>query len=168
MLNVALTFAMLPSFRVLVVEGDLRKGVLQDWLGIQGHPGLGNLIEGSATLEEVVCKSDDIPVSFVVRGNSRLSPAELLHSPQVSHQLQEMAKHFDLVLVDSPPVNLVADAQLLAASCEAVLLVVRACFTSQGALEEATKKLRRFRVIGTVLNGTRRMVRDYGYDYYKG
>jgi tyrosine-protein kinase Etk/Wzc len=96
-----------------------------------------------------------------------LSPAELLHSPQVSLRLQEMAKHFDLVLVDSPPVNLVADAQLLAASCEAVLLVVRACFTSQRDLEDAAKKLQRFRLIGAMLNGAPSMVRNYGYGYYE-
>jgi Mrp family chromosome partitioning ATPase len=78
-----------------------------------------------------------------------------------------MAKHFDLVLVDSPPVNLVADAQLLAASCEAVLLVVRACFTSQRDLEDAAKKLQRFRLIGAMLNGAPSMVRNYGYGYYE-
>jgi capsular exopolysaccharide synthesis family protein len=166
-MNLALTFAMLPSFRVLVVEGDLRKGIMQDLLRMQDHPGFGNLIEGSATLEQVVFRSSDLPVWFVTRGNSRVSPAELLHSPQVGLQLREMAKRFDLVLVDSPPVNLVADAQLLAASCESVLLVVRACFTTQAELEEATKKLRRFQVIGTVLNGTQRMVQNFGYDYYK-
>jgi capsular exopolysaccharide synthesis family protein len=165
-LNLALIFAMLPSCKVLIVEGDLRKGILKDWLGIQDHPGLGNLIDGSATLEEVVCRSREIPVSFIVGGNSKSSPPELLHSPQVSLQLQEMAKHFDLVLLDSPPVNVVADAQLLAASCEAILLVVRAFCTSEGELEEAAKKLRRFRVIGTMLNGRQEMVPDYGYHSY--
>jgi capsular exopolysaccharide synthesis family protein len=166
-LNLALTFAMLPSFKVLVVEGDLRKGGMHHLLGINGGPGFSNLIEGSASLDEVVCKPSELPVRFVLRGNSRLSPAELLHSPQVSLQLGEMAKRFDLVLVDSPPVNLVSDAQLLAASCEAVLLVVKACSTSQKNLEDATRKLQRFRVVGTVLNGTPKMVRSAGYEAYK-
>jgi len=161
-LNLALVFAMLPSFKVLVVEGDLRKGNLKDWLGVQDQPGLGNLIEGSATLDEVICKPSDLPVSLILRGNSKSSSAELLHSPQMGLHLREMAKLFDLVLVDSPPVNIVADAQLLAASCQATLLVVRTFFTSRAALEEAISKLQRFRVIGTVLNGRPKVVPGYG------
>jgi len=152
-LNVGLTFAMLPSFRVLVVDGDLRRGSLGAWLGATDHPGLGNLLEGTAALEEVILKSDDIPVDFIVRGNSTAQPAELLHSPRMRSHFREMADRYDLVLVDSPPVSLVTDAQLLAGACDAVLLVSRAFVTSTRSLEAATREMQRFRVIGAILNG---------------
>lgn len=166
-LNLGLNFAMVPSFKVLVVDGDLRRGSLGDWLGVDDHPGLSNLIDGSASLDDVILKSTDTPMHFMVRGNSKSSPGELLHSPQLSEQFRQIAEEFSLVLVDSPPVNLVADAQLLARSCDAVLLIARAFATTRKALERAAQDLAPFRVIGTVLNaGTQgKPYRKYG-GYY--
>jgi len=64
-----------------------------------------------------------------------------------------MTEEFDLVLVDSPPVNLITDAQLLAGHCDAVLLVARAFSTTSKSLEQTATELKAFRMIGTVLNG---------------
>jgi capsular exopolysaccharide synthesis family protein len=163
-LNLALSFGMLPSYRVLVVDGDLRKGSLGKWLGVGDHPGLGNLIEGSVELEDVVLKCDDIPVYFMVRGTAATPPAELLHSSRLVPQFRKMTEHFSLVLVDTPSVNLVADAQMLAAGCDAVLLVARAFATTRRAVQRAAQDLSPFRVIGTVLN---RGMRADLYKHYK-
>jgi Mrp family chromosome partitioning ATPase len=76
-----------------------------------------------------------------------------------------MTEQFDLVLVDSPPANLVTDVQLLAANCDAVLLVARAFSTTRKAFEEAVHNLQPFRVIGTVLNGGTAK-RSYRYNEY--
>jgi capsular exopolysaccharide synthesis family protein len=158
-LNLGLSFAMLPSFKVLVVDGDLRRGTLGNWLGVDHRrPGLSNLIDGSAQLEEVVLKSDEIPMHFMVRGNSQVPD---LHSSQLDVHFQRMTEQYDLVLVDTPPVNLIADVQLLAASCDAVLVVARAFSTTRQAFEKAIRELLPFRVIGTVLNAV--AVQRYGY-----
>jgi capsular exopolysaccharide synthesis family protein len=151
-LNLGLSFAMLPDFKVLVVDGDIRRGSMGKWLGADENWGLSNVIDGSADLEEVVLKNDDLPVYFIPRGNSRVPPAELLHSPGLRNCFQSMSEYFSLVLVDSPPVNLVTDAQLLAASCDAVLLVVRAFMTTRKSLERTVQDLQNFRVLGTILN----------------
>jgi len=165
-LNLALSFAMLPSYKVLVIDGDLRRGTLGSWLGMEDVcPGLSNLIDGSATLQEVVRKSTEVPIHFIMRGTSKVSPAELLHSPELSSNFRKLGEQFDLILIDSPPVNLITDVQQLAASCDAVLLVARAFSTTRKALERAVQDLLPFRVIGTVLNaGTDRPARRYkGY-----
>lgn len=152
-LNLALSFALLPSFRVLVVEGDLRKGTIGEWLGVEpGLRGFGNLIEDSATLAETVLKADGIPLHFMMQGNSPISPAELLNASGLRRHFDEMAARFDLVLVDSPPVNLFTDAQLLAAHADAVLVVARAFSTRMQALERAVEELGPAKVIGAVLN----------------
>ena len=151
-LNLGLTFAMLESFKVLVIDGDLRRGSLGQWLGVGSRPGLSNLIDGSARLEDVVLRSEEIPIKVIVRGNSKSPAAELLNSPQLADHFRKMAEHFDLVLVDSPPVNLVTDVQLLAGACDAVLLIARAFSTNRKALEKAVQDLAPFRVIGTALN----------------
>ena len=106
-LNLGLSFAMLPSCRVLVVDGDLRKGTLGQWLGVDdSHQGLSNLIDGSAQLEDVLLKSNEVPMHFIVRGNSQVHD---LHHSQLDRHFRKMTEQYDLVLVDTPPVNLIAD-----------------------------------------------------------
>lgn len=168
-LNLGFSFAMLSNFRVLVVDGDLRKGNLGRWLGMDDRPGLGNLIEGSAALEDIVWKSDESSLHFMLRGNSKVPPAELLHSPRLGEQFRRMAEEFDLILVDSPPVNVLSDTQELAANCDAVLLVVRAFSTSRKALEKAAQELQPFRIVGAILNaGVRARGRRGAYYGYYG
>jgi capsular exopolysaccharide synthesis family protein len=164
-LNLGLSFATLPSFKVLVVDGDLRRGNIGKLLGVENHVGLTNLLDGSATLEDAVLKCEDIPVHFMTRGNSQVPPAELLHSPQLGRQLRRVSEQFDLVLIDSAPVNLITDTQLLAGSSDAILLVARAFSTTRKSLELAVQDLSQFRIIGTVLNGG---PRHQVYRRYKG
>jgi tyrosine-protein kinase Etk/Wzc len=139
---------------------------LGHWLGVKNHRGLGDLIEGSATLSDVILTAEELPVSFMVRGNSRLSAAELLHLPSLKTCFREIGNQFDLVLVDSPPTNLMTDAELLASACDAVLLVARALYTTQKALTEASRKLSSFRIIGAVLNGQETALPSYRYQSY--
>jgi capsular exopolysaccharide synthesis family protein len=155
-MNLGFSFAMLPSFQVLLVDGDLRRGSLGRWLGVKDCPGLSNLLDGSAKLDDVILKCDEFPVHFVLRGNSKSPAAELLNSRALSTQFRRMGEQYPLVLVDSPPVNLMTDTQLLASSTDAVLLIARALHTTQTALKRAVQDLRPFRVVGTVLNGSTR------------
>lgn len=166
-INLALSFAMLPSYKVLIVDGDLRKGSLGRWLAVEGLPGLSDLIEGTATMREVVQKCSEFPVHFVLAGNSKVPAAELLNSPNLKDSFRQMADEFDLVLVDSPPLDLVTDGQLLAACCDATLLVARAFSTTRKAFEKATQDLQQVRIVGTVLNGGTSVqhYRRYGHYY---
>ena len=165
-LNLGLSFAMVPDFKVLVVDGDLRRGTIGKLLGVDNHPGLSNLMEGTAQLSDVVLRCSDLPVHFVLCGDSELSAAELLHSPNVADVFRRMTENYDLVLVDSPPVNLITDAQLLAGNCEAVLLVARAFSTTRKKLEQTVRELNAFRIIGTILNGGTRSQLYRGYSGY--
>ena len=167
-LNLGLSFAMLPDCKVLVVDGDLRRGSLGKWAGTGDRAGLSNLMDGSAALQDVVLKCDELPVYFMTRGTSRVSPAELLQSPQSKSQFRRMGEQFHLVLVDSPPVNLITDTQLLAANCDAVLLIARAFSTNRKSLEKAVQDLQAYRVIGTVLNGGLRAQTYRRYHGYYG
>jgi protein-tyrosine kinase len=149
-LNLALSFATLPDFKVLVVDGDMRRGTLGSWLGVDDNrSGLSNLIDGSAQLEDVVLRSTDLPMDFILRGNSLVQDIEAAH---YARPFRQMAAMYDLVIVDSPPVNVITDVQLMAGSCDAILLVARAFATTRKALEHAARSLEPFRVVGTVLN----------------
>jgi capsular exopolysaccharide synthesis family protein len=164
-LNLGLSFALLPKFKVLVIDGDLRRGTMGRWLGAEGRPGLGNLLDGSATPDEVILKSTDFPAYFMVRGTSETPAAELLNSPRVGECLRNLGEHFGLVLVDSSPVNLIADTHLLATHCDAILMIARAFVTSRKALEKASQDLSGYRVLGSVLNGGNYIPL---YDRYQG
>jgi capsular exopolysaccharide synthesis family protein len=164
-LNLALSFAMLPSFRVLVVDGDLRRGTLGKWLGVNESPGLSNLLEGTASLSDVVLRCEEIPIHFIVNGTSATPAAELLHSREIARHFRNMTEQFDLVLVDSPPVNLITDTQLLASQCDAVLVIARAFRTRCKAFEKMVQDLSTFRILGTVLNGG---TRAHSYRRYGG
>ena len=153
-LNLALSFAMLSDFKVLLVDGDLRRGTIGKLMGVDEHAGLSNLMEGTVALEDVLLQCRDLPLHFLLRGNSELPAAELLHSTdRLRHIFNHMTEEFDLVIVDSSPVNLITDAQLLAENCDAVLLVARAFATTRKSLEQTVRDLNAFRIVGTVLNG---------------
>ena len=98
----------------------------------------------------------------IPRGNAQVPD---LHPSHFSAYFRHLAEQFDLVLVDTPPVNVITDVQIMAASCDAVLLVARAFSTTTKSLEDAVDKLQSFRLIGTVLNaGTPRSSHKYqGY-----
>jgi len=166
-LNLGFSFGMLPSYKVLIVDGDLRKGSLGKWLGVQDEqPGLSNLIDGTAELEDVVLKCDELPAYFMVRGTSTVPPGELLNSSMLSRHFQKMAEYFQLTLIDSAPVNLVTDAQLIAHHSDAVLLIARAFATTRKTFEKTIQELSPFRVIGTVLNGGMRTELYRRYNHY--
>jgi capsular exopolysaccharide synthesis family protein len=155
-LNLALVFSMLPSFRVLVVDGDLRRASLSRLLNAEGKPGLSNLIEGSASLSQVVLKGHEVPFHCVAAGTSAHAAGELLHGVTLNTHLRSLTDHFDVVLVDSPPANVVADVHMLAGACDAVLLAVQAFRTTRKDLEHLVQEFQQYRIIGTVLNGSTR------------
>jgi len=162
-MNLALSFCSLPDFKVVVVDGDLRRGTLGKWLGVSDdQPGLSNLFRGTARLEDVVLKSDQVPMHFIVSGNEEIRD---LHPSHFAGHFEKLGEHYDLVLIDSPPVNLIADVQLLAANADAVLLVARAFSTTRKSLEKAAQELAPFRIIGAVLNAGvgQRAYRYYGH-----
>jgi len=164
-INLALSFAMLSDMRVLVIDGDLRKGTVGKWLGLTNQPGFSNVIDGTLSLEDAILKPEELSLHFMLSGTSKRSSAELLNSPVLPETMQRLTEHFDLVLVDSPPVNLIADAQMLAGSCDGVLLVARAFRTTSEAFQKMQDDLLPFRIIGTVLNGG---MQAQGYrGYYK-
>jgi capsular exopolysaccharide synthesis family protein len=165
-MNLALSFAMLPSCKVLIIDGDLRKGTLSKWLCAHSRPGLSNLIDGTAEIANVVVACDNVAVQCLPRGHSKTPAGELLNSSRLNDYLRQMAEWFDVVLVDSPPLNIVTDAQLLARCCDGVLLVTRAFSTTRKSLERAVQDLQPFRVLGTVLNGAVRAKNYRKYVHY--
>jgi capsular exopolysaccharide synthesis family protein len=143
--------------RVLLVDADLRCGGLTVALSLRERRGLVDFLAGTASLPECVTSvmlPGGMRSDVVGAGNlSQDAPVSLLASGL--EELLDKATGYDLVLVDTSPINLVADAAALAPLTDGVLLVARSGETSPAAIDVALDQLYRSgaRVLGTVLNG---------------
>jgi polysaccharide biosynthesis transport protein len=186
--NLAVTFAY-DGLRVLLIDCDVRRPRLHGLFQVPRSPGLMDLLTPSyngpdgapsLTFDPTAGRTDsgrpitDVVRSTNVRGLSLLTcgtlptnPSGLLSGVRMRVLLRELAKSFDLVILDTPPVLATADAGILASLADGVLLVVRAGQTDRVAAKRAHQQLVNVgaRVVGTVLNDPGGEVSQYG-DYY--
>lgn len=153
---------------VLLVDGDLRCGVVGATLGVPQAPGLSELLTGQAALADVVhpVRLDDATELHVMAGGRvPPDPARLLASDEMRALLARLRGEFDAVVLDAPPVNLVIDAALLGNASDGVVMVVRSGATSADALRDAVQHLQAVGapVLGVVLNDVD-FRRERGYD----
>ncbi|HEY5087571.1 MAG TPA: polysaccharide biosynthesis tyrosine autokinase, partial [Gemmatimonadaceae bacterium] len=157
--NLAITLAQ-QGLNVLLVDADLRRGSLNTLFNVARDPGLSNVLIGAARLEDAVHRVDiGLPqgagqFSVLSTGTLPPNPAELLASERCRTLIDSLATAFDVVLFDTPPMNLVTDAVVLASKTDAVIVVARAGSTTGEALAYSMEQLNnvRAKVIGTILN----------------
>lgn len=155
--------------RILLVDCDLRRGHLNQYFGLTRDAGLSELIAGSADMELATKREVEPGLDFVSTGTRPINPSELLASSKFKQILNEWSQKYDVVLLDSPPVLPVADAEVIASSAATVFLVARFGKTKTGELIESEKRLRQVgaRVRGLIFNGViqRSGVYAYGSKY---
>jgi capsular exopolysaccharide synthesis family protein len=160
--------------RVLLVDADMRRPRLHRIFGVRNDVGLSSLILGEGRLTETLCETA-IPALFVLPcGPVPPNPAELLHTAAFQKLLAEMAERFDRVIVDSPPVGVVADAAVMSTHVDGTVLVLKAGRTSREVARKAVRQLRdvNANILGAVLNdldlhkyGQHAYYYQYGYYY---
>jgi capsular exopolysaccharide synthesis family protein len=152
--------------RVLLVDTDMRRPRLHTPMGISRQTGLSNLIVGDKDYDEVI-KTTEIPNLFVLPcGPLPPNPAELLMSHKFAVVLDELAKRFDRVILDSPPLQLVTDAVVLSKQADGVILVVHADRTLRDDIKRATRQIRHVggAIFGVIVNA----IDDSKSTYYYG
>ena len=166
--NIALTLALTGS-RVVLVEADLRKPRVCDYLGLDSGAGLTNVLAGQHALEDVLVPWKRKTLTVLPAGPVPPNPSELLGSQHMTTLLQALAADFDHVVIDTPPLLPVTDAAVLATIADGAVLIVRHGRSSRDDLELATQALAAVnaRLLGTVLNfiPVRRGGYGYGYGY---
>ncbi len=154
------------GLRVLLIDADLRCGGLTTLLALRERPGFVDYLSDNAalaTVTESLALAGAVPADVIGAGSlSREAPAP--HVVKGLRRLLGDATAYDLVLIDTPPINIVADAAALAPLVDAVLLVARSGETSPAAIELAMEQLQRAgaHVLGTILNGAE-FQRNEGY-----
>ena len=159
--------------RVLLIDADLRRGRLAQYLGRSSHGGLTELLTGQTDFEMAARETGVHGLYFIGSGAHPPNPSEILTSARFASLLQAFEKQFDLVIVDTPPLLAVPDAAVIASLAGSTVLVMRSGAHSEKNIADSLKKLKRAhaRVVGGVLNampaksGGRKGTYDYAYAY---
>jgi capsular exopolysaccharide synthesis family protein len=164
----ARSFAKL-GLSVLLVDGDLRNPSIHRMFGIDNSVGFSNFLTGAA-LKDVVRRSDEDSLAVLPSGPLPPDPAELLASARLPQLLIEAERHFDLLIIDGPPVIGLADAPILASRAEATIIVVESKAARRSVLRIAVRRLgqARAKLAGALLTKFNAKTAGYGYGYGYG
>ena len=165
--NLARTLALAGS-RVLLVDGDLRKGHLHRSLNMQAEPGLAELLHKTCDPEKAI-QRDSLPnFAFISCGAKSGNPGDLFLCSGLDEILARWRREFDYVVIDSSPLFAADDASCLAPKVDGTLFVVRRGHSSARAVSEALDLLaqRQARVLGVIFNGADASARSYYYYKY--
>lgn len=154
--------------KTLLVDADLRRPKQQKNFLLENYKGLSNLLAENLALESVVNQTKIENLHVLTSGPVPPNPAEILGSARMKRFIEEASSIYDMVLFDSPPVNSVADASILSASMDGVILVVEAGSTEREAAIVAKQQLEKVnaRILGVVLNKVEQKSGGYYYYYY--
>ncbi len=182
--NFALSAA-LAGVKTVYIEFDLRRPSVHRWFGVNRIPGITDYILGRKAYDEVIHTTTDFLLGglevdriistpglenfvFIACGNIPPNPVDLLSSAKTFNVLNELKEKYDLVVIDTPPVLLFADALILSKYATYVILVYRVGRIARGALKRAKDMLTSIKanLVGVVLNDIRAEEMEPRYGYY--
>lgn len=154
------------SKRILLIDGDLRKPDAHRYFDLPNNAGLTSAFLADVSAVHSFVRRVDDWLFVLTSGPVPPNPAELLNSQKMRDLLAELSAHFDLIVVDSPPLLGLADASIWAGLTDGLLLVARKGKTRRGPFEEAVAAARGTKkpIVGVIVNGTER--KKSGYYYY--
>ena len=165
-LNLAISIAQTGK-RVLLIDADLRRPAINRLLVEKATPGLSNVLAGLTDENEVLRKEVRPNLDIIFSGDIPPNPAELLDSDRMKELLDKLSRRYDYILVDTPPVNVVSDACVVANLLDGVLLLARQGRSRKESLKRAVNNLELagVKLLGCVFNGVPHEVKTI-YSYY--
>ncbi len=154
MLNLAISFAE-SGLKVLLIDADLRRPAMARLLVEKAAPGLTNILVGMATVEESIRREVYPNLDIIFSGDMYPNPSELLGCDEFAQMIQDLSKHYDYILVDTPPVNVVSDACVVASILDGVVFLVRKDKSTKESVKQgvANLELTGAKILGFILNG---------------
>lgn len=149
---------------VLLVDCDMRKPSIHKKFKISNMYGTAELLLRKRLFEEVANKHSENLI-IITAGKIPPNPSEMLASKAMTAFIEEMKKEFKYIILDTPPLQAVTDAQVLSTKADGVLLVVRAGSTKKDAVLNSVDLIEKVhgKIIGTVLNGVENKKNNYYY-----
>lgn len=167
-INLATVFA-LSEKKTVIVGLDLRKPKIFGDFKVDNNLGVVNYLVGQKTVDEIIYKSHIPNLDIITSGPIPPNPSELLMSEAMEELINELKTKYDYVILDTPPVGLVADALELSHYADATLYVVRQAYTKRGMLSVVNEKHMRgeLKNVSIIFNGFQNKAK-YGYGYGYG
>lgn len=154
--------------RVVLIDGDLRRGRLHQLVDLQPEPGLSELLRSPARLDQVLQRDSIQNFAFIARGEAMVNGGDFFLGSTFDQVVARLRNEFDFVVIDSSPVFAADDAATLAPKVDGTLFVVRSRFTGARLVREALELLylRRAKILGLVFNRADSSARSYHYYKY--
>lgn len=166
-LNIAMSYAQLGR-STIILDFDLRKQTIyfnnkQD----EASPGLSSYLNNKASLKDIIMKSPDDKLDYIISGPIPHNPAELLALDETKKLIQELKNQYDYIIIDTPPLAQVTDGFLIMESSDLKVIVVRYNYSKKKVLSMVLKDLQHKNIenICIVLNDNRIKSDQYGYGY---
>lgn len=162
-LNLAATIAA-SGKKVLLIDADMRRGVIHG----RSKFGLADVLAGIATLDTAISQKHVDNLFVMNAGKTKLAACELLRGDAMDNLLKEAREKFDLIIVDTPPLNLVTDAELICPLVDYSLFVLHYGRHSMEEIKETVERVKRYsdKPAAIVMNHCEREPGHYGYGYY--
>jgi capsular exopolysaccharide synthesis family protein len=155
--------------RVLLIDADMRRPTLHTRLGVSKSKGLSDILVGALKLDDVVRHSPLAGLDVVTSGASSPNPIKLLQSERFETLLNEARRHYSIVVVDGPAVNVVYDGAVIASKTDGTVLVFSSGSTEVKQIRRAMYRLSTAKarsIIGVVMNRTPMRVGGKRFAYY--
>jgi protein-tyrosine kinase len=171
-INLAIALAQGIDHTVLLVDADLRKPSVTEYLGIKAELGLSDYLEGKVELSDVLIHTGIGKLVILPAGAPPGNPAELLSSNRMSELVQEMKSRYSdrYIIFDSSPILVSADAISMSSNVDGVLLVIHAAKTPVKVIEKAVSLIKNAPILGVVYNDVPdylgKNIYPYLYNYY--
>lgn len=166
--NIAITFSQ-NGQKVLLIDADMRKPIQHKIFSIKNHIGLSSVLSKMKKVQECIQKTEVKNLSILPSGPIPPNPSELLASDQAETILSELSYKYDLIIIDTPPINMVSDALNLSQSVAGILTVVRYGCTAADDLKNAVGRieLAKMELLGFILNYIKTKHDGTYYSHYK-
>ena len=159
--NLALAFSQLGS-KVLLIDADLRKPTVYRKLRLKNTKGVSSVLVGFCSFEDAVVNVGT-NLDVLLSGPTPPNPSELVASKNMTELLDKLSVEYDYIIIDTPPINIVSDAVLLAPKTQGVLMVIQDRKTTHAEFKKAVNLLKfaDARLLGVVLNGSSEKAAKY-------
>jgi len=166
--NIAIAMAQSGS-KVLLIDADMRKSVQHKIFGIKNKKGLSSAVSKMSSLEDCIQKNVMENLDVLTAGPIPPNPSELLGSEQMTVILNELSEKYAVIIIDTPPVNVVTDAMELAKNISGIIMVVRYAVTTDEDVAAAYKKIEfaQMNLLGFIVNSIKHKHHGGYYSKYK-
>jgi len=166
--NLAFAFSQDPGCRVLIIDCDLRKPTLDQYLGVKTDPGLLQYLQGGLLAPECFLRRIN-NLHFMTAGGIAPNPIEALSMRKMKELVDHLKTVFDTIILDAPPFSPIADARVVTALSDGVLMVIRSGKTAYSSTDRAFKAIDQRKLLGVVLNDVKPMPFQtyHSYSYYQ-